>query len=40
MSGMMASVAKNMEATLQVPAFRVSRTIVMDEFDNLYAVSA
>jgi len=31
-------VAKNMEATLTVPVFRVSRTIVTDNFDALYAV--
>jgi pyruvate dehydrogenase E2 component (dihydrolipoamide acetyltransferase) len=37
MNGMMKSVAKNMEATLSVPVFRVSRVIVTDQFDELYA---
>lgn len=36
MDGMMKAVAKNMEKTLDVPIFRVSRTIVTDNFDNLY----
>lgn len=37
MNNMKAAVAKNMEATLHVPAFRVSRTIITDNFDALYA---
>jgi len=37
MDGMMKAVAKNMEATLGVPIFRVSREICTDEFDALYA---
>lgn len=37
MSGMQKAVAKNMEKTLDVPIFRVSREIVTDEFDALYA---
>lgn len=32
------AVAKNMERTLDVPIFRVSRTIVTDKFDALYKV--
>jgi pyruvate dehydrogenase E2 component (dihydrolipoamide acetyltransferase) len=36
MDGMMKAVAKNMEKTLDVPIFRVSRTIVTDKFDELY----
>ena len=37
MDGMQKAVAKNMEKTLSVPIFRVSREIVTDEFDALYA---
>jgi len=37
MDGMQKAVAKNMEATLSVPIFRVSREIVTDDFDALYA---
>ena len=37
MDGMQKAVAKNMEATLEVPIFRVSREIVTDKFDTLYA---
>jgi pyruvate/2-oxoglutarate dehydrogenase complex dihydrolipoamide acyltransferase (E2) component len=40
MNNMKAAVAKNMEATLHVPAFRVSRTIITDNFDALYAVGS
>ena len=36
MDGMQKAVVKNMEASLEVPVFRVSRTIVMDSFDDLY----
>jgi len=35
-SAMQRGVSKNMEATLSVPIFRVSRTIVTDKFDSLY----
>lgn len=37
MDGMQKAVAKNMEATLAVPIFRVSREIRTDDFDALYA---
>ena len=37
MDGMQKAVAKNMEATLEVPIFRVSREIVTDKFDAMYA---
>eukprot|EP01035_Chromulina_nebulosa_P018360 gene18360-24056_t len=37
MDGMQKAVAKNMEKTLNVPIFRVSREIVTDSFDQLYA---
>ena len=37
MNGMQKAVAKNMEKTLEVPIFRVSREIVTDDFDALYA---
>ena len=37
MDGMQKAVAKNMEKTLSVPIFRVSREIVTDNFDVLYA---
>lgn len=37
MDGMQKAVAKNMEKTLSVPVFRVSREIVTDSFDALYA---
>ena len=37
MDGMMKAVAKNMEKTLDVPIFRVSRLITTDKFDKLYA---
>ena len=37
MTGMQKAVAKNMEKTLGVPIFRVSREIVTDNFDALYA---
>ncbi len=37
MDGMQKAVAKNMEATLTVPIFRVSREIGTDDFDALYA---
>jgi pyruvate dehydrogenase E2 component (dihydrolipoamide acetyltransferase) len=33
---MQKAVAKNMEATMSVPVFRVSRSIVTDKFDELY----
>ena len=36
MTGMQKAVAKNMEATLGVPIFRVSREITTDAFDELY----
>ena len=36
MDGMQKAVAKNMEATLSVPIFRVSREIYTDDFDALY----
>ncbi|KAJ1440219.1 2-oxoacid dehydrogenases acyltransferase-domain-containing protein [Ochromonadaceae sp. CCMP2298] len=36
MSGMQKAVAKNMEKTLDVPVFRVSREIYTDDFDALY----
>lgn len=36
MDGMMKAVAKNMEATLTTPVFRVSRSITTDKFDELY----
>ena len=39
LDGMQKAVAKNMEKTLDVPIFRVSRTIVTDKFDALYKVS-
>ncbi len=35
-TGMQRAVAKNMDATLSTPVFRVSREIEMDEFDTLY----
>jgi pyruvate dehydrogenase E2 component (dihydrolipoamide acetyltransferase) len=35
-TGMQRAVAKNMDATLTTPVFRVSREIEMDEFDALY----
>ena len=35
-SAMQRGVSKNMEATLSVPIFRVSRAIVTDKFDDLY----
>jgi len=38
MDGMQKAVAKNMEKSLVVPIFRVSREIVTDKFDELYAV--
>ncbi|EKU21624.1 pyruvate dehydrogenase E2 component (dihydrolipoamide acetyltransferase), partial [Nannochloropsis gaditana CCMP526] len=37
MDGMMKAVAKNMEKTLDVPIFRVSRLITTDKFDKMYA---
>lgn len=37
MNGMQKAVAKNMEKTLSVPVFRVSREIYTDSFDALYA---
>uniref|UniRef100_A0A7S2DNK3 Dihydrolipoamide acetyltransferase component of pyruvate dehydrogenase complex n=1 Tax=Octactis speculum TaxID=3111310 RepID=A0A7S2DNK3_9STRA len=37
MDGMQKAVVKNMEATLGVPIFRVSRSIATDSFDALYA---
>jgi len=37
MDGMQKAVAKNMEKTLSVPIFRVSREIFTDNFDALYA---
>eukprot|EP00596_Hydrurales_sp_CCMP1899_P009966 CAMPEP_0119042758 /NCGR_PEP_ID=MMETSP1177-20130426/16134_1 /TAXON_ID=2985 /ORGANISM="Ochromonas sp, Strain CCMP1899" /LENGTH=612 /DNA_ID=CAMNT_0007009761 /DNA_START=224 /DNA_END=2062 /DNA_ORIENTATION=+ len=37
MDGMQKAVAKNMEKTLNVPIFRVSKEIVTDQFDALYA---
>jgi pyruvate dehydrogenase E2 component (dihydrolipoamide acetyltransferase) len=37
MDGMQKAVVKNMEATLAVPIFRVSREITTDSFDALYA---
>jgi pyruvate dehydrogenase E2 component (dihydrolipoamide acetyltransferase) len=37
MDGMQKAVAKNMERTLSVPVFRVSREIYTDNFDALYA---
>jgi pyruvate dehydrogenase E2 component (dihydrolipoamide acetyltransferase) len=37
MDGMQKAVAKNMEKSLVVPIFRVSREIVTDKFDELYA---
>jgi len=37
MDGMQKAVAKNMERTLAVPIFRVSREIFTDDFDALYA---
>lgn len=37
MSGMQKAVAKNMEKSLSVPVFRVSRDIATDKFDQLYA---
>lgn len=36
MDGMQKAVAKNMEKTLEVPIFRVSREIFTDDFDALY----
>lgn len=38
MTGMQKAVAKNMEKTLNVPIFRVSREIYTDDFDSLYAL--
>ena len=38
-TGMQKAVSKNMDATLTVPVFRVSREIVMDNFEALYQVS-
>jgi len=38
MDGMQKAVAKNMEKTLEVPVFRVSRQITTDNFDELYKV--
>lgn len=35
-TGMQRAVSKNMEATLSIPEFRVSREIQMDKFDDLY----
>lgn len=35
-TGMQRAVSKNMEATLSIPEFRVSREIEMDNFDDLY----
>ena len=35
-TGMQRAVSKNMEATLSIPEFRVSREIQMDKFDELY----
>ena len=37
MDSMQKAVAKNMETTLSVPIFRVSREIYTDDFDALYA---
>ena len=37
MTGMQKAVAKNMEKTMDVPIFRVSREITTDKFDALYA---
>ena len=37
MTGMQKAIAKNMEATVSVPVFRVSKQIVTDQFDALYA---
>eukprot|EP00981_Chlorochromonas_danica_P010891 scaffold3530_cov182-Ochromonas_danica.AAC.2 len=37
MDGMQKAVAKNMEKTLDVPIFRVTKEIVTDNLDNLYA---
>lgn len=36
MDGMQKAVAKNMEATMDVPVFRVSRKIRTDAFDDMY----
>jgi pyruvate dehydrogenase E2 component (dihydrolipoamide acetyltransferase) len=36
MTGMQRAVSNNMVATLTIPEFRVSRDILMDNFDNLY----
>ncbi|CAN0364242.1 unnamed protein product, partial [Hapterophycus canaliculatus] len=36
MDGMQKAVAKNMEATMDVPIFRVSRKIRTDAFDDMY----
>lgn len=36
MDGMQKAVAKNMEATMNVPVFRVSRKIRTNAFDDLY----
>jgi pyruvate dehydrogenase E2 component (dihydrolipoamide acetyltransferase) len=36
MTGMQRAVSNNMVATLTIPEFRVSRDIIMDNFDNLY----
>jgi pyruvate dehydrogenase E2 component (dihydrolipoamide acetyltransferase) len=36
MTGMQRAVSNNMVATLTIPEFRVSRDIIMDDFDNLY----
>jgi len=37
MTSMQKAIAKNMEATLAVPVFRVTKQIVTDDFDLLYA---
>ena len=36
MTGMQQAIAKNMEATLSVPVFRVTKTVATDAFDALY----
>ena len=36
MTGMQKAIAKNMEATLSVPVFRVTKTVATDAFDALY----
>ena len=38
-TGMQKAVSNNMDATLTVPVFRVSREIMMDNFEDLYKVS-